>query len=263
MLGAVGKVLNQDQNFMLVLDGRQDIGKSHLVRWLCPLPEYFIEGAIQPDDKDSQLRLMRHWLWEVGELQATTRKADREALKNFVTMRWVTVRKPFGRYDLKKPACASMIGTINESGAGFLDDRTGNRRFAVVNMKHIDWSYTRLDVSQIWAEIMASYRQGERGALSPDEKREQSLINAGYGSLSTVEEYLWEYYEVDPNQDDWLPVRDILATLELNGLTGNQRANLMELGQILKAKESEGVTKGRPKIEGVKTTSYKGIGRTK
>ena len=48
----------------------------------------------------------------------------------------------------------------------------------------------------------------------------------------------------------------------MNGLTGNQRANLMELGQILKVKESEGVTKGRPKIDGVKTTSYKGLRKT-
>ena len=85
MLGTVGKVINHDQNFMLVLDGRQDIGKSSLVRWLCPLPDYFIEGAIVPDDKDSTLRLIRHWIWEVGELQSTTRKADREALKNFIT----------------------------------------------------------------------------------------------------------------------------------------------------------------------------------
>ena len=259
MLGTVGKVINHDQNFMLVLDGRQDIGKSSLVRWLCPLPDYFIEGAIVPDDKDSTLRLIRHWIWEVGELQSTTRKADREALKNFITMSWATVRRPFGRHDLKKPACASMIGTVNESGSGFLDDRTGNRRFAVVNIKHIDWGYTRLDVNQIWAEIMDAYLNGERGMLSPDEKREQSLINSGYGSLSTVEEYLWEFFEVDPVNENWRPVRDILTTLEVNGLTGNQRANMMELGQILKAKETEGVTKGRPKIDGVKTTSYKGL----
>lgn len=260
MLGAVGKVNNHDQNFMLVLDGEQGIGKSRLARWLCPLPEYFIEGAIQTDDKDSYLRLIRHWIWEVAELQATTRKADREALKNFITTEWVTVRKPFGRHDLKKPACASMIGTINESGSGFLDDRTGNRRFAVVNLKNIDWGYAQaIDVNQLWAEVMVAYLSGERGALSPDEQREQTKINMGYGSLSTVEEFLWASYKIDTDNEIWHPAYEILKVLELNGLTGNQRANLMELGQILKAKESEGVTKGRPKIEGVKTTSYKGL----
>ena len=263
MLGAVGKVFNHDQNFMLVLDGPQDIGKSYLAKWLCPLPNYFIEGAIQPDDKDSTLRLIRHWIWEVGELQSTTRKADREALKNFITMSWATVRRPYGRYDLKKPALASMIGTINESGSGFLDDRTGNRRFAVVNLKSIDWNYTQaIDVNQLWAEIVAAYMGGMSGTMSAEEKREQSLINATYGSLSSVEEYLWSFYEVAPENDEWRPVREILSMLEVNGLTGNQRSNLMELGQILKAKESEGVTKGRPKIDGVKTTSYKGLRKT-
>jgi len=263
MLGAVGKVFNHDQNFMLVLDGPQDIGKSYLAKWLCPLPNYFIEGAIQPDDKDSTLRLIRHWIWEVGELQSTTRKADREALKNFITMSWATVRRPYGRYDLKKPALASMIGTINESGSGFLDDRTGNRRFAVVNLKSIDWNYTQaIDVNQLWAEIVAAYMGGMSGTMSAEEKREQSMINATYGSLSSVEEYLWSFYEVDRDNDEWRPVREILSMLEVNGLTGNQRANLMELGQILKVKESEGVTKGRPKIDGVKTTSYKGLRKT-
>jgi predicted P-loop ATPase len=259
MLGAAGKVQNQDQNFMLVFDGPQDIGKSFLANWLCPLPEYFIEGPIQPDGKDSYLRLIRHFIWEVGELQSTTRKADREALKNFITTIWVTVRKPFGRYDLKKPACASFIGTINESGSGFLDDRTGNRRFAVVNVKHIDWAYTNLDVHQLWAEVMDAYRRGDRGTLTLEQKREQARINAGYGSLSTVEEYLWAFYAIDRDEGDWVPAREILTTLELNGLSGNQRANLMELGQILKSRESEGVIKGRPKIDSVKTTSYKGI----
>ncbi len=260
MLGAVGKVLNQDQNYMLVLDGPQGVGKSHLARWLCPLSDYFIEGAIQPDDKDSLLRLMGHWIWEVGELQSTTRKADREALKNFITMKQPTVRRSFGRYDLKKPACASLIGTVNESGSGFLDDRTGNRRFAVVNLRSIDWNYTQaVDMNQLWAEIMTAYQSGERGTLSPAEKQEQSKINAGYGSLSSVEEYLWHYYEVDTSSTVWLSALGIMATLEQNGLTGNQRANMMELAQILKAKESEGVTKGRPNAGGDRITSYKGL----
>ena len=263
LLGAVGKVLNQDQNFMLVLDGPQDTGKSYLARWLCPLPDHFVEGPIQPEDKDSVLRLMRNWIWEVGELQSTTRKADREALKHFITVKEPKVRKAYGRHDLKKPACASLIGTINESGTGFLDDRTGNRRFAVVNLQSINWDYTQaVDVHQLWAQVVAAYNSGERGTLSPAEKQDQSRINSGYGSLSSVEEYLWSYYEVDKSNTAWLPVRDILATLERNGLAGNQRANMMELAQILKAKEPAGVTKGRPNVDGLRAISYKGLRET-
>lgn len=260
MLGAVGKVLNQDQNFMLVLDGPQDIGKSYLARWLCPLPDYFIEDAIQPDDKDSLLRLMRHWIWEVGELQSTTRKADREALKRFISLKEAKVRRPYGHYDLQKHACASLIGTVNESGSGFLDDRTGSRRFAVVNLKSIDWSYSKaIDVNQLWAEIVAAYHVGERGVLSLEEKRAQSMINAGYNRLSSVEEYLWHYYEVDAKSTGWLPIAEILKTLEANGLTGNQRANMMELAQILRSREAGGVTKGRPNLDGRRLSSYKGL----
>ena len=109
-----GPEVGRDDEITLVLDGPQGIGKSFLVRWLCPKERYYIEGGINTEDKDSLIRLASKWIWEVGELQATTRKADREALKDFISRRDVTVRPAYGRYDIVKPALASFIVTINE-----------------------------------------------------------------------------------------------------------------------------------------------------
>lgn len=87
LVGAVAKVLDTRQNIMLVLDGPQGSGKSHFVQWLgSVLPDYFIEAPINPDDKDTWLRLISKMTWEVGEFGSTSRRADREALKNFITM---------------------------------------------------------------------------------------------------------------------------------------------------------------------------------
>ncbi|MCB0082253.1 MAG: hypothetical protein KDE47_15030, partial [Caldilineaceae bacterium] len=77
-IGAVGKVYNPSecQNPMLILDGDQGRGKSYYVKWLCsPLAHLHFEGAIRPDDKDFLLYLTTRWLWEVGELGATMRRA--------------------------------------------------------------------------------------------------------------------------------------------------------------------------------------------
>ena len=164
LIGSIAKMLDAHQNFMLVLLGPQGKGKSRLVEWLCPLSGLFYEGPINPDDKDFQIRLLNNWLWEVAELDATTKRAERSALKHFITTRMVKVRVPFGKYDIEKPAAASMIGTINPDGTGFLNDPTGNRRFVVIHLESIDFRYsTTIDVHQLWAELYAAYRNGGRG----------------------------------------------------------------------------------------------------
>lgn len=248
LIGAVAKVMEQGQNFMLVLDGDQGIGKSYLVRWLCPLSRFFIEGAIHPDDKDSYLRLMSHWIWEVGELEGTTRRSDRAALKDFITRQEVTVRAPYGRHDITRPAVASLIGTINEDGAGFLNDPTGTRRFAVVKLDAIDFDYTTVPIGQLWAQIYTLYQDGEKWELTGNERAAQHAVNARYEADSPVEQYLRKVFAWDKaasmRQENFLPALDIMDELRLAGLSGNERANLMEISTILKR---DGLVKARVK----------------
>ena len=240
MLGAVGKARNQEQNFMLVMDGVQDLGKSTLSRWLIPefmQQGYFIEGGLNPDSKDDKLRVISAFVWEVGELQGTVKKADLEALKNIITQKRVTVRKPYGHHDIDKPVLCSFIGTVNENGAGFLNDITGNRRFAIIKMLTLDHDYAlKINPADIWAQINALYLAGERGRLTRQEQSEQSTINEEYNSLSHVEQYFLAYYDVDLVRwsNLWTPVHVIMTRLEDNGLAkSNQRLNQMELAGIL------------------------------
>lgn len=234
MIGAIAKVYEQAQNFMLVLDGKQGLGKSFWARWLCPLPRLFLESPLNPDDKDSYLRLASYWLWEVGELGATTRKADRDAMKDFITRREVTMRKPYGRHDIIKNATASLVGTINEDGAGFLNDRTGNRRFAVCCIEEIDRNYSTIDSSQLWAQIYSIYKSGESWHLDDDAKEAQIKLQESYETMSAVDQYLWQSFEI--SGDGWISSADILATLKDSGINGNDRSNLMELSGVLKSK---------------------------
>lgn len=203
LIGAVAKCYSQAQNPMLVLDGQQGIGKSYLAKWLAsPLKDYYLESPIDPGNKDHHIRLMRTWIWEVGELGSTTRRADREALKYFLTIRNVTVRKPYGRYDIVKPALASFIGTVNND-AGFLDDPTGSRRFRTCTLEAIDWSYASLDVNQIWAQAYALYRAGKPWDLTNDEAAQASEINTEYEIEDPLHDLLQLHFEIDPAQSDW------------------------------------------------------------
>lgn len=252
MHGVVGKVLNQDQNFMMVINGRQGVGKSTLSRWICPTQKYFVEGTLNPEHNDTKLRIISNLLWEVGELQYTTRKADVDALKNVITLQEVKVRPPYHRHDIAKKVSCSFIGTINENGAGFLNDPTGSRRFAVVKVNEIDWQhYTRLDKEQLWAQITATYKGGERGYLLPDEQQKQHEINAGYTLISSTHELLMKFYEIDPAKYplDWMPAADILMELHHQGMTGSQRAAQMEIAAIME-------TLGIEKSNASGTTGY-------
>ena len=249
LVGAVGKAIRGNQNMMLVLDGPQDIGKSSFVAWLgSPLPQYFIEGSVNPDDKDTFLRLISKWIWEVGELGATTRKADVEALKAFITQQEVTVRSPYGRFDLTKPAVASLIGTINNTD-GFLNDPSGSRRFYVVTLRKIDWAYSNeIDVNQLWAQAVALFNAGHTGRLDPTEKMVQDAMNKGYDLINPVEDYIAQHFEITGDRAVFLTVPNMLERMKFLGYRGTD----LEIAKHFKrAMAKLGIEQGRgPRLNG-------------
>jgi hypothetical protein len=258
LVGAVAKVLGGKQNVVLVLDGPQGLGKSLFVQWLGrALPEYFTEAAISLDDKDTYLRLISTWIWEVAEFGQTMRKFDREALKNFITLNMVTVRRPYGRYDITKPAMASMIGTVNNE-IGILDDPTGSRRYLVTHVDRIDWNYTKLDVRQVWAEAHALYLAGHDWQLKPEDRALAAEINEAYEVEDPVEGLLLKLFKVEPkNPLLWTSSQEILATLETNGLKGASKQNSMALAQTMKRLGC--LRKKQPNSQGQRVWGYMGV----
>lgn len=242
LIGAVAKVYTGAQNPMMVWDGGQGIGKSTAVAWLCPLPAYFIEGAISVSDKDSLVRLASMWVWEVAELDATTRKADQSALKDFITKQVVVVRKAYGHADFRGPAMASLIGTLNNT-SGFLADETGSRRFMITKLDAIDLKYQEIDRDQLWAQAVQLYRGGERWQLQGEEALAQAKNNEGYEVETTLTDWLDRSFEFGPDYDEPYSLADIIGAMETDGvkLSGSERMQAMELARVLIKKRARKV----------------------
>ena len=258
LIGAIAKAYAAEQNRMLVLDGPQDVGKSHFAQWLCsPLKDLFVEGPINPDNKDDHIRLMRCWLWEVAELGSTTRRADQEALKYFLTMRQVTVRKPYGKFDIVKPALASFIGTVNNE-AGILNDPTGSRRFMIVKLESINWDYDKLNVDQIWAQAKALYDVGETWQLRDSEKDLATEANEEYQIEDPLLSYVLGRFDITGDPVDEITTAQMLKELHLDGWRlSSPKAESMALAGLFKTEPQLQGQVG--KIANTSTRGYWGL----
>lgn len=189
MATAVRRIYHSVGGMVLVFQGKQGVGKSYFSKWLCPLrPEkYFVESEIRPDDKDCRIRTASAWIWEVQELDKTTRKQDIAGVKAFITQTNFRERKPFGRIDEEFRPISAYIGTVNSDT--FLVDQTGNRRFLVAEIFDINWEYTTIDKNQLWAQAVEAYRQGKY-EMTAEETVARDERNKSFTSKYQFELYL-------------------------------------------------------------------------
>ena len=187
---------------------------------------------------------------------ATTRRADKEALKSFITRRKVTVRLPYGHHDISVPAMASLIGTVNDE-AGFLSDPTGSRRFLTCHLDEIDWGYSKtVDRQQLWLEAYQAFLNGEKWTLTSDEAKQASTINARYEVDDAVEGILKRHYQIDPTRDDWwVPTHVILERL-YGPRNAHTRSNTYNLGGCCRRL---GLTRIRRSIRGQDVWGFTGL----
>lgn len=253
LIGSIAKIFDHDQNPMLVLEGGQGCGKSTFVKWLCPNKRYFRESSIKADDKDCRLAAAKVWIWEVGELGATTKREDRESLKNFLTTETFTERPAYAETDMQYPAMASFIGTVNDE-SGFLNDPTGNRRFWVMGIDGINWDYVKdFKVDDIWAEAMAAYTAGESHILDTDQERLMKDIAEEYQTISATEEAIKRCFLIDPADctlwTEFSEIRDTLADPNKGKLSGSDLSD-RKIANALKGLKLQAdrkwITKSKP-----------------
>lgn len=173
---------------IVVLVGTQGCGKSTIIERMAINQKWFSSSMPSPDKPEDAARHLRgKFIIEVGELVGF-KKAEVEAIKNFLSKTADDFHAHYGKNDIHRPRQCIFFATTNEEQ--FLRDSSGERRYwpikNCVNLpKYNVWDdFTPEIVAQIWAEAVQRYKE-RIPLLLPIELS---------GALQTVQE---EYKKVD------------------------------------------------------------------
>lgn len=185
----------------LVFQGDQGIGKTPWVKILTRgVGDYFKDGVtLNPDNKDSIILPLKNWIAELGELDATTKKADVAATKAFLTKYEDVIRLPYGKHAAHWVRRTAFIGTVNPTS--FLVDGTGNDRYWSLAVKDLNLNaLEKIDMQQLWAEIYSICIQSLKNnvmqpwSLTGEEKELQNQSNENFRLLLPIEESITDIF---------------------------------------------------------------------
>ncbi|NRA48218.1 MAG: virulence protein [Phaeodactylibacter sp.] len=211
LVGAVANVFLEDKcanQLCFILAGPQGVFKSTWISNLCPeaLSAYYVEGALDPDNKDSMLATASNFIFNLDDYFAgiTSRKINE--FKGLLTKNKIKVRRSYARYAEELPKICSFIASSNE--AQFLHDPTGNRRFLPFEVEKIDiQSAQKIDIDQVWSQALSCFREGYIYWLEKADQVELSEYNEQFEVQSNEYETLVTYLK--PPDEGEVPEADL------------------------------------------------------
>lgn len=197
IVGAVHNWTRGEHNLLvcpltLVLTGpRHGTGKTSFIRHVLPpeLRNYFIEGKINGNDKDSMFRLCTSLISFDDEFGGTGVK-DSKAFKSISDTNNVTQRRPYGTGDMTFRRRAILAGTSNEMD--ILKDVTGNRRLLPIQVKD-DINYAKITTIDTGKMIVEAY----------------NLLKSGFNWIVRTQEDIDYIKENSAENETVLPIEEV------------------------------------------------------
>lgn len=166
LTAAVARIFHPGCEFQwaLVLHGKQKIGKGYVLKRLGGNWYQAISDRVDDPHAVDTIKLV--WIGEFKEMNGM-RKADVNAIKNFIELPADTRRFAYGRRAKTVPRHCVFAITVNDDN--FLSDLTGNRRFLILKSNLPMFGYIsevrgeKLSddnvIAQIWAEVYEHYKK--------------------------------------------------------------------------------------------------------
>lgn len=159
-------------DYMIVLSGKQGIGKSTIIKWLA-LNEKFYREVTTIEGKEGAECIEGGWICEFAELMAMNGSKNLESMKAFVTRQVDKYRKAYGRHVSEIPRTCIFIGTTNETD--YLKDNSGNRRYLPLYVgltrgeMFDNEQYIKDYIINCWREALYLYKNGKSYLTIPNE----------------------------------------------------------------------------------------------
>jgi len=229
MISAIAAAFSPDgvsASGVLVLQGEQSLGKT---KWFLNLVPQNLDLTkdglmLDPKSKDSVKQACSFWLVELGELDATFKRAEISQLKAFITNKLDVIRLPYARKDSHFARRTVFFGSVNPKE--FLHDPTGNRRFWTIECEKINYTHN-LNMQQIWAEVLHLYREGESHYLERDEIENLNAHNETFTASNPIHERLATMMDWDKPVEfwDWSTASMLLVSLGIDRPTPSEVAS--------------------------------------
>lgn len=249
---------------VLVFQGEQSLGKTAWFKALLPPDNrnlVKVGATIDPGNKDSVASAISHWLVELGELDATFRKADIAKLKAFISQDRDDLRRPYDRLESKYQRRTVFFASVNPKH--FLADDTGNVRWWTIPVTAVNYEHG-IDTQQLWAEVLSWFEAGERWWLDRDEEAMLEVVNEQHGQTDPIEEMILARF--DWNSDRLaayieMTATDVLLSIGQDRPTKSQATQCGNILRKLTGRDARRTSKRRfylmpPKVFGQQDHSY-------
>ena len=216
---------------IFVLLGPQGTYKTSFMNNLLPpeLRQYFcMKTNSQRMTKDDAFALAENVLIDMEEIDSMGRQEVNQ-LKAMASQPFVKDRPAYGRSKVRLPHMASFCATGNNMQ--FLTDETGNRRWLVFEVDHIDnpWT-TAINYAGVYSQIRHLLDTGFRYWFESDEIAQLNTRNRTYETPNLARELISTRYR-KPGENEkpvYLTASDIVARFG-----GQVRLSAVQVGKAL------------------------------
>ncbi|QIE97531.1 virulence-associated E family protein [Pantoea stewartii] len=249
---------------VLVFQGEQSLGKTAWFKALLPSESRSlvkVGATIDPSNKDSVASAIGHWLVELGELDATFRKADIAKLKAFISQDRDDLRRPYDRLESRYQRRTVFFASVNPKQ--FLADDTGNVRWWTIPVTAVNYEHG-IDTQQMWAEVLTWFKAGECWWLERNEEAQLEAVNEQHGQTDPIEEMILARFDWNSDRQAAyieMTSTDVLLAIGQDRPTKSQATQCGNILRKLTGRDARRTSKGRfylmpPKVLGQQDRSY-------
>lgn len=144
---------------VVILEGKENIGKSHLVEAIAT-QEWYTILSMSLEGKDSHIMLHKYWVAELAELDSLSR-TEEARMKAFVTMETDTYVPKYSNVSVSIPRRTIFMGTTNDA-SGYLKGQSGNTRYYPLKVgDRINVDMFRAIREQVFAEAIVWHSENQ------------------------------------------------------------------------------------------------------